>query len=210
MKHHSIVASALAITLAVATGCRVQVDKSKDGNDNNVKVDTPIGGLHVRTDQLSAADLGLPPYPGAQLVSNHDGSDHDKQSADIHIGFGKWQLRVKAVSYQTSDSQDKVLAFYKKALGRYGDVLECNNGQAIGSPAMTREGLTCSDSNKKSIQLHSNDVQISDDADGHNVRAGSKHHQHVVEIKSSNNGTHFALVELELPQDSDDSSSDSQ
>ena len=84
-----------------------------------VQVDTPFGGIHVNTNQTTAADLGLPVYPGAQLVTD---KDNDK-SADIHMGFGEWELRVKVVNYTTPDSQDKVVAFYKKALGRFGDVI---------------------------------------------------------------------------------------
>jgi hypothetical protein len=188
-----VVAGALLLT----AGCRVQVDKSKDGGDKNVKIDTPMGGLHVRTDQMTAADVGLPVYPGAQIIH---GSDNDK-SADVHMGFGKWQLRVKVVNYQTSDSNDQVLAFYQKALGRYGDVVRCNQGNPVGTPTVTREGLTCGD-NGKNVHV--------DEVDGLNLRAGSKHHQHLIEIKKGDGDqTKFALVELELP-DTDDNSSESQ
>ena len=38
------------------------------------------------------------------------GEDNHK-SADVHLGFGEWQLRVRAVSYETPDSEDKVTAF---------------------------------------------------------------------------------------------------
>src|SRR5665213_1059675 len=116
----TLLAAALAMTAGLA-GCRVHVDKGANGEDKNVQVDTPFGGVHVNTDQVTAADLGLPVYPGAETVSNDD----KHKSADVHMGFGEWELRVRAVSYATPDSQDKVLAFYKKALGRYGDVITC-------------------------------------------------------------------------------------
>ena len=194
---------ALVFALCAAVGCRIQVDKSKNGDDKNVKIDTPLGGLHVTTDQMSAASVGLPAYPGAQLVTEHKDNDKNKQSADIHLGFGKWQLHVKVVTYQTPDSQDQVLSFYRKALGRYGDVIQCNNGSAVGTPTATREGLTCSENHGNNMHVEENDSL--------NLRAGSKHHQHIVEIKKSDgNDTHFALVELELPTDSGDNSSESQ
>jgi len=47
-------------TLLAAVGCHVEVDKGKNGEDKNVRIDTPLGGLHVRADQTSAGDLGLP------------------------------------------------------------------------------------------------------------------------------------------------------
>lgn len=186
------------LALVVVTGCRIQVDKNKSGDDKNVKIDTPMGGLHVRTDQMTAADVGLPVYPGAQIISNQN----DK-SADIHMGFGKWQLRVKVINYQTGDSQDRVLAFYRKALGRYGDVIQCNGDNAVGTPTTTSEGLTCSNGNSQHANIQ-NDAK-----DGLNLRAGSRHHQHIVGFKAINSGSKFTLVELELP-DTDGSSQESQ
>ncbi|MEI9967680.1 MAG: hypothetical protein WDM87_03270 [Terracidiphilus sp.] len=39
------------------------MDKGANGEQKKVQVDTPFGGIHVNTDQTSAADLGLPTYP---------------------------------------------------------------------------------------------------------------------------------------------------
>jgi len=183
-------AASIAIGLVCLAGCRIQVDKSKDGKDKNVKIDTPLGGLHVRADETSAADVGLPAYPGARIAPDKDGD----KSADVHLGFGEWQLRVKVVTYETSDPQDKVIAFYQKALGRYGDVIRCQGGQPVGTPAVTREGLTCSD-DKGSSHVHV------DDDSSISLRAGSRHHQHIFGIeKSVGTGTRFSLVELQLPE----------
>jgi hypothetical protein len=184
-------------------GCRIHVDKDSHGEEKNVQIDTPFGGIHVNTDQTTAADLGLPVYPGAQIVKN----DNDK-SADVHMGFGEWQLRVKVVNYTTPDDKDKVVAFYKKALGRYGDVISCQSGSAVGSPTTTAEGLNCSDD-------HGN---VNVDSDGHNygyhsngtgfeLKAGSKRHQHIVGFESTGPvETRFSLVALDLPVGSDGTS----
>src|ERR1700674_2166285 len=80
----------LAASLGLA-GCRVHVDKDSNGKEKNVQVDTPFGGVHVNTDQTSASDLGLPVYPGADQIKDDD----NHKSADVHLGFGEWQLRVK-------------------------------------------------------------------------------------------------------------------
>ena len=104
-------------TLLSAVGCHVSVDKGRNGEDKNVRIDTPLGGLHVRKDQTSAADLGLPVYPGALVSPDHEGD----KSADVHLGFGQFQLRVKVVTYETPDARDQVVAFYKNAMGRFGD-----------------------------------------------------------------------------------------
>ena len=132
-------AISLLAGLALATGlagCRVHVDKDVNGQDKTVQVDTPFGGIHVNTDQTTAADLGLPVYPGAEPMKDKD----KHKSADVHLGFGEWELRVRAVSYATSDTKEQVTAFYKKALGRYGNVITCQNNSPVGTPTTTSEG----------------------------------------------------------------------
>jgi hypothetical protein len=186
-----VLAAGWAASLGLA-GCRVHVDKDADGKEKTVQVDTPFGGVHVNTDQTSAADLGLPLYPGAEMVTDDD----KHKSADVHLGFGEWQLRVKAVSYSTPDSQDKVAAFYKKALTRFGDVITCQGNSPVGTPAVTHEGLTCEDNGKNDkVKFDSSDFR-----QDFQLKAGSKRHQHIVGFEDSKSGkTHFALVALDLP-----------
>lgn len=195
-------AATLIVGLALAAGlagCRIETEKGPNGEDKKVQIDTPFGGIHVNTDQTTAADLGLPVYPGATQVKDED----NHKSADVQLGFGEWQLRVKAVSYQTTDSQDKVTAFYKKALGRYGNVITCQGNSPVGTPTITTEGLSCVDDGKH------DKVQI--ERDGLQLKAGSKRHQHIVGFENPRSGqTRFALVALDLPAvvDSDSEKSD--
>jgi hypothetical protein len=194
----------LALAAGVA-GCRIHVDKGSNGEDKNVQVDTPFGGIHVNTDQTTAEDLGLPVYPGAEIVKD---KENDK-SADIQMGFGEWELRVKVVNYSTPDSQDKVTDFYKKALGRYGDVIACQDNAPVGKPTQTSEGLTCADSSGAHVQVndHGNNYGYHAGLKGFELKAGSKHHQHIVGFESSAPGqTRFALVALDLPSGSGEGS----
>jgi hypothetical protein len=176
---------------ALTTGCYIKSSKDKNGDDKDVSIRTPVGGLEVHQNQTGAADMGLAAYPGAVVVADHDGD----KSADVQMGFGKWQLKVKAVNYQSSDPQDKILAFYRKALARYGDVIECNGDRPAGAPDHTRDGLTCSDAKGKGVNIN-----LSDEKGDFSLKAGSKMHQHIVGIKSSSSaGTNFALVQVDLP-----------
>ncbi len=187
------------VALYLIAGCRVQVDKGANGEDKNVKVDTPFGGVHVNTDQTTAADLGLPVYPGAQTVSDDD----KHKSADVHLGFGEWELRVRAVSYGTADKQDQVIAFYKKALGRYGDVITCKGNTPVGMPVATSEGLTCADDKGDAkVKIDRSDYGSSSDA--LELKAGSKRHQHIIGFEEPRDGqTRFAMVALDLPMGTD-------
>lgn len=184
-----------AAALLSLSACRIQTQDGENGKNKNVKIDTPFGGVHVTTDKTGAADIGLPAYPGAQVF--HEKNDSNG-SADVHLGFGKWQLRVKAVEYSSSDPEDKVIAFYQKALGRYGDVITCKGETPVGTPTVTREGLSCKSSEKNS------QVNVSDSNDHLSLKAGSPQHQHIVSIKTPHdNQTRFALVALDLPKEID-------
>jgi hypothetical protein len=100
---------------------------------------------------------------------------------------------VKAASYRTLDSPDQVKGFYLKALGRYGDVIQCQNDRPVTSLTHTTEGLTC-DNDK------GNHVTVNQDMNGKmELKAGSKQHQHIVSIDPDGNGTKFGLVALDLP-----------
>lgn len=195
----------VAVLAAGLAGCRVHVNQDASGQQKNVRIDTPFGGVHVDTNQTTAADLGLPAYPNAQIVRDNE---NDK-SANIHMGFGQWELRVQVVNYSTPDRQEKVVAFYKKALGRYGNVIACQDKQPVGTPAETSEGLTCSDDGNAHVNVDSNGTTnygYSND-NGFQLKSGSKRHQHIVGFQSSAPGqTRFALVEVELPANVDGNS----
>ena len=196
MRNAAALLGCLGLAVFVA-GCRVHVDKDANGEEKNVQVDTPFGGIHVNTDQTSAADLGLPVYPGAEAVRDND---RDK-SADVHMGFGQWELRVKVVNYTTTDSQEKVVDFYKHALGRYGDVIACQNDSPVGKPTVTAEGLNCSDNDSNvNVSTGQNNYGYHKGSNGFELKAGSKQHQHIVGFESSAPGqTRFSLVALDLP-----------
>ena len=197
MRNMTQIATSLVVGLALAggvAGCRVQVDKDSNGQEKKVQVDTPFGGVHVNTDQTTAVDLGLPTYPGAEIVKGDD----KHKSADVHLGFGEWELRVRAVSYETSDSQDKVTDFYKKALGRFGDVITCQGNSPVGAPSTTHEGLTCTDDKDSHVQIDRGDYHMG--KGDLELKAGSKRHQHIVGFESPRDGkTRFAMVALDLP-----------
>jgi hypothetical protein len=131
--------------LLLSSACRIQ--KDSNGNSDDVKISTPFGGMNVSSNGTNAAAIGLPAYPGARAITKK--TDGDDGSVDLHMGFGPWQLHVQVANYGTGDSQDKVVAFYKQALGKYGAVIECSGGTPIGTPTQTSEGLNCSDDVKE-------------------------------------------------------------
>ena len=175
---------------AVLAGCSVHVNKGGNGEDKDVSIHTPFGGMQVHNNEGGAADLGLPAYPGAVLTADHGGDD---KSVDMHLGFGKWQMHVQVANYSTGDPQDKVQAFYRKAMARYGDVLTCHGSEPVGTPTRTKEGLSCAEKNGAKTVHVTSDAKLE-------LKAGSERRQHIVAFDSRKHpGTQFALVALTLP-----------
>jgi hypothetical protein len=192
--------AAAGLAAALLAGCRVESDKH--GDSDNVKISTPFGGMQVKTnDAVVVEGIGLPTYPGAQLLKK----DKDDGAADVNMNFGSFQLRVKAVSYQTGDSPTKVEAFYRVGLRRFGDVIACRDNRAVGTPVRTQEGLTC-DNNK-----HNNyTVDDHPSKDELELKAGSNQHQHIVQIDGQGGGTKIGLVALDLPGNASSDDGDNQ
>jgi len=190
MIHHKALLAASALALTGLAGCRI--DTHKNGNNDDVKIATPFGGLSVKTnDAVVQEGVGLTPYPGATLVKKD--KDKDSGAADVNIGFGGFRLRVQALTYETTDPPAKVRAFYRDDMARYGTVILCRDSVAVGSPDHTPDGLTCERDHNAKIHVSE------DDTAGEELKAGSKQRQHIVGIDPQGSGTKIGLVALELP-----------
>ncbi len=205
--NQAVAALAMLAAAGLAAGCRVDEHKNAGGGEN-VKVATPFGGIAVKTNgDVPAGDTGIDVYPGAQPVKK-DGSGHgDDGAVDANMSFGSFKLRVKAATYQTGDSPEKVQAFYRTALAKFGPVLACSGDRAVGTPTRTPEGLTCDSSKGNHLSIH-------DEESGKiELKTGSQQHQRVVSIHPEGGGTRFGMVVLDLPGhlsfSADDSDKDS-
>src|SRR5450755_3048948 len=113
----ALTAAALATLLAA---CTVHVD-DKDKDAKKVDIKTPLADLKVDTSE-AATDNGIPVYPGATPRPEDNG---DKHRANVNIAAMGFGLKVIAAEYDSSDSPEKVKAFYLDKLAKYGKVLEC-------------------------------------------------------------------------------------
>ncbi len=69
---------------------------------DHVKAETPFGSFETSQDpEQTSKDLGVDVYPGAQVLKNGSGS----------VSFGN--VHTVAANFESSDSLDKVCAFYK-------------------------------------------------------------------------------------------------
>jgi hypothetical protein len=151
--------------------------------------------LHANK-HVSAAEIGLPAYPGATLAKETD----DDNTADLGFTFGDTHFRIMVTKYITTGTAESVLSFYRKPLSRYGEVLECNDGKPVGAPTVAQSGLSCAEQKEGGLSVTDHGLSSA----GHELRAGSSHQFRVVCIdKSHPESTHFWLVYIELPKDHD-------
>jgi len=185
MRNHRLIALvALVATFLLAGACSINVKKNDNGQDKNVDIDTPFGGIHV-SKGADVRDTGLPVYPGARPKPKDNSGD--EKSANVDISTSAFGLKVVAVEYLTDDSAAKVIAYYKDQLKQqYGTVLECHTQGTH---------YTYSHSDKKDDTL-----KCEGDNNGNTteLKVGTDHNQHVVAITPQDKGTDFALVYVRI------------
>jgi hypothetical protein len=166
-----------AIVLMAAASCLAQ------DSDFNLNVHT--------NSHATAKDIGLPAYPGATPFKDKDSDS----SADLGFALNSVLFNLQVARFVTRDSQYQVISFYRKALAKYGEVLECDHEKPVGSLTVTKSGLTCGDHNGGQMKPNGNDGD-------YELRAGSPERFRIVAIDSSApEKTKFGLVSLVLPKE---------
>jgi len=170
----------LVLTIAfLASACSVNVKKDGEGEEKNVDIKTPFAEIHVDKG-ADVRDTGLPVYAGARLKPK--GDHGEDKSANVNLSAFGYGLKVVAVEYESDDPPSKLVSFYRDALKKYGNVLECHTSHR-GSYDVDRhdksDQLKCEgDNSGKTIEL----------------KAGTRSNQHIVAIEPRDKGSKFALV----------------
>lgn len=135
--------------------------------------------------EASAKDVGLPVYPGARP---HKEKDNDSESAKMGLWGGSFAFKLAVLKLESNDSPERVAAFYKKALAKYGTVLDCGAASSQGSEKggnKSSKQLACEDDKPKPGEML--------------FKAGTKEKQHVVGIEPNGSGSVFQLAYVESP-----------
>ncbi len=176
----ALVLGAAAVLMVLLNGCSVNVKKDTSGEDKQVDIKTPVGGIHV-SKGVNPEDVGMAIYPGARLKEkDSDGSD---KSANVNIsGFG-YGLKVVALEYESNDSPAKVVEYYKDQLKKYGNVLVCHTTDLdLDADIKDRDKgsheLSCEGATGVNVEL----------------KVGTKENQHIVAVKPDGSGSSFSLV----------------
>jgi len=184
-----LVLALVIFPLLVLPACTVNVKKNAEGEDKNVDIDTPVGGIHVNKD-ADIGDVGLPVYPGAR--KKEKSANGEEKSANVNISAGKYGIRVVALEYLSDDPPEKLVTYYKDQLKKFGSVLECHTSHHGG-------GFNAHYGDDKD----SEPAPKCDDNSGGKVvelKVGTKQNQHIVSIEpaDSGKGTDFGLVSVQI------------
>jgi hypothetical protein len=140
--------------------------------------------------QATAKEVGLPFYPGA---NPHKDEKNESPATQLGLWGGSFGFKLVVLKLESNDSPEKVAAFYKKALAKYGTVLNCSDSS---QPASDK------DKNKSSKRLDCGDDKP--DAGGMLFKAGTEEKQHIVGIKPNGQGTVFQLLYIEARSGDED------
>jgi hypothetical protein len=131
---------------------------------------------------VDAKDLGLPLYPGSH---RHKDKDEDSPAVNLGLWSGGSGFKLAVLKMESDDSPDKVADYYKKALAKYGKVLDCSHASAADVDSNQRRSpkpITCEDDKPEK--------------GGMLFKAGTKGRQHIVGIQPNGHGSIYQLVYL--------------
>jgi hypothetical protein len=169
--------SRISMALLLAAAAMPAAAQDKKDSDANKPDNDSIG--FVASKNASAKEIGLPLYPGSR---RHQDDSHGSSSIQLGAWGGRSGFKLAVLKMQSDDAPDKVTAFYRKALSKYGKVLNCSDSFAAEKDRSS-DGLDCE----------------SDHADnGETVlKSGTKDVEHIVSIKRNGSGSVYDLVYLE-------------
>src|SRR5258708_3641430 len=121
--------------------------------------------------EASAKDVGLPVYPGARP---HKEKENNSDSVKMGLWGGSFAFKLAVVKLESSDSPQNVAAFYKKALAKYGTVLDCGT-----APSQNND----KDESKSSKQLTSEGDKPKPGEQ--EFKSGTTEKRHIVRITAS-------------------------
>jgi hypothetical protein len=164
-----------AIAFALIFGVLPLAARDKKDSDTNKQDGDSIG--FVASKNATPKEIGLPLYPGSRR--HKDDSDG---SSSIQLGAwgGSSGFKLLVLKMDSDASPDKVTAFYRKALSKYGKVLNCSDA---------------AEKNKSSDSLDCESDPA--DKDETVLKSGTKDAKHVVSIKSNGRGSVYDLVYVE-------------
>lgn len=133
--------------------------------------------------RADAAAIGLPLYPGA--VPRKDAGD-SADGASIALWGGRFGFKLVAQKFAVDDQLERVASFYRDAMGRRSNVLDCSP-PLPPAPAAKASGpkvLGCDDSKgEPGAKIY---------------KVGNANHHRIVSLKQVGGAVHFELARVDI------------
>jgi hypothetical protein len=167
--------------VVLAAALPLAAQDQKDSNAQQSSSDSDNIGFNLGKN-ASAKDVGLPIYPGAR---RHQDDANDNSALNMGFSGGSTGFKLFILKMDSTDAPEKVASFYRKALAKYGTVLDCSNASAATSSSDDKSAkkLTCEDEKPKPNEI--------------SLKAGTKDKQHTVGVEPNGTGSTFQLVYVE-------------
>ena len=161
-------AVAFLAAVSLLAACGVSVDADHRDHTADVRIRTPVGQVLVHTG--GEPDTGLSVYPGSTRARKHG----EAEAADVTVGNSAFGVKVAAVNFESDDSPEAILNYYKDALRAHGAVTECR-----GNIDFRRSGLVC----RKSYFSRTTQLAV-----------GTEEKHRLVSVKPRGSGTEYSVV----------------
>lgn len=164
-----------AVAFALILAALPLAAQDKKDSDANRQDSDSIG--FVASKNATPKEIGLPLYPGSR---RHKDDSDDSSSIQLGAWGGSSGFKLLVLKMDSDASPDKVTAFYRKALSKYGKVLNCSDATESNKSS---DGLDCESDHA--------------DKDETVLKSGTKDVKRVVSIKSNGSGSVYDLVYVE-------------
>jgi hypothetical protein len=169
---------AIALGLIFAAAALPAVAQDKKDSDANKSDGDSIG--FIASKNASAKEVGLPLYPGSR---RHKDDSDDSAAVQLGAWGGSSGFKIAVLKMESDGAPEKVTAFYRKALSKYGKVLNCSDSATTVEKDKSSNGLDCdSDHPEKGETV---------------LKSGTKEMQHIASVKTNGNGSVYDLVYVE-------------
>jgi len=170
----------LGLAFLVALPLRAQ-DKKDSGKSDSEMDRNSIG--FIASKEANAKDVGLPLYPGAR---EHKDKSEDSPAVRLGLWGGNSGFKLAVLKLESNDAPEKIAAFYRKALAKYGKVLDCSDSATAAGEK--KRGNSSNEPGCKDEQPESGEIVL---------KAGTKAEEHIVGIQVKEGLTVFQLVYIE-------------
>jgi hypothetical protein len=178
---------ALAGILALAAFALLGQEKAQKATSKDKELSVTVQGPDtdaglVVSARATAKEVGLPIYPGSMPHKDQD-KDDDSPAAKLGLWGTSFGFKLVVLKMESKDAPSKVAEYYRRALAKYGTVLDCTNARPQQAKDERSKKLTCGDDKP--------------DTGGMLFKAGTSEKQHIVGVQPNGTGAVFQLLYVE-------------